>query len=575
MKHSIRFFKRSAFFAALLATTTLAPRASASPVLYAGSGTEKVHSTDVLIMQKDGASVVTVMADYEGPLQSFAMIIPVPKSVKRSGVETIKREFLTRVEQLSAPKFAEFWEMDPCDEGKLEQTWQQDRTAKAETAFLGSVETKPSEKVAKELLLDVNSKKKKGEYADTFLGSGEKLTAWLKKKNLSLPTGGEASISSYADQGYQFLALEVDGDQVELIGGDRAQLSPIRYNVPGKVNTVPARFGLPSAAKEQELLIYTMAPGQRVQVKNYPTQAAPTNLTVDFKVKEKVGEYYAALHDKYLKKHPGTFLLEYAYPTSDCGKPCATEPLLPHELLSLGADYFESKLSSSIKNPPAPEPTEEEELKLEGRLMGKNGKEKATIKREWEASRKELAARKALLERNEYILSRLHYRYAAGDLPQDPELGGGAAIEGGIGLPLGEFGAASLEVEAADENHFQTRFNSLHENIKVVKCDKPQYHRWGKPPRTYRGANKIWVANDLARRKRSKIKPEEVTMTAFPDLGIPGKIVQKEESKPQPVAKKEEGGCSYASRPWSGSGGSFLLAALGLLGWATRRRIRG
>ena len=62
---------------------------------------------------------------------------------------------------------------------------------------------------------------------------------------------------------------------------------------------------------EQELFVYVLAPKDRYEVANYPTKYAPTNLNVDFKVKERMGEFYGALHDIYLQKHPGGYTCHY------------------------------------------------------------------------------------------------------------------------------------------------------------------------------------------------------------------------------------------------------------------------
>jgi hypothetical protein len=104
--------------------------------MLAGAGSEKVHSTTITLMQKDGMSVFSVLSDYEGPLRPFAVIIPVPKDVSNDDVITLKREYGDRVAHVSAPKYAEFWEMDPCDEEKLEQEWERDRSVSSDTAFL-------------------------------------------------------------------------------------------------------------------------------------------------------------------------------------------------------------------------------------------------------------------------------------------------------------------------------------------------------------------------------------------------------------------------------------------------------
>ena len=571
----------------------LSSPAQASNVMLAGAGTEKVHSTNIFLMKKGETSVVSVHPDYQGPLTGFAIIIPVPKDVTADRVITLKREYGDRVAQVSAPKFAEFWEMDPCDtETPHEQEWERNLKVSADTAFLGTVQTDPSKKVAKEMLLDVEAKQKEGEYKETFLGTSAELMKWLSKKDYKLPSGGQESLSAYEAGGYKFLALDVDINRIELVGSDRGILSPVRYWTKQDLTRLPTRFGLPSAAPMQELHIFTLVPEKRTQVTNYKTKAPPTNLSVvqeyvepggrNVNLKERIGELYAAIHDRFLEKNPQTFLLEYAFPTGQCGKPCPTEPLLPHELLSLGGDVFEAELPEAVRRPEPPEATEEEKGKLEAILAEKETPaQKKEAKETWEDDRKELAARKALIERNQYVLSRLHYRYAAAGMPNDVELGEGAAISGGIALPQGEHGAADTTVAPSKNHAFQTRFNGLFPNIKVVKCDNPKPHRWGKAPREYRGLNKIWVAEDLSRRDRKRIDPEKAVITAVAELQIPGLLTKKEE-KPVEVATEEKKGggiCTYGSGGVSTEPGSaawlWVLGCLSLIGLGRRRPFAG
>lgn len=153
-------------------------------------------------------------------------------------------------------------------------------------------------------------------------------------------------------------------------------------------------------------------------MKNYPNVFPPTNLEVDFKVKERVGEFYAGLHDFLLKKQPLGFLNEYAWSTKGCGQPCPNEPLLIHELLTLGGDVFERAVPKAEREPKPPEMTDAEKAAF------KEIKDKKK-KKEIESMRKEVARRKALLLRHFYVLSRVHHRYDKSTLPKDIELGPG------------------------------------------------------------------------------------------------------------------------------------------------------
>jgi hypothetical protein len=585
MSRTIRNLTRSFACAAALALTFTAacPEASATPLLFAGKGSEKAssHQAQVVIMKSGETTAVTVMPDYQGPVTPFALVTVVPSDVDAEHVTTLKREFVDRVDTISAPRFSEFWEMDPCEPGKTEQEWERDLKATG-PGIMGEVNLGPTKKVAKELLMDVDAQKKEGEYTIKILDSWDALSKHFDSKGYKAPEGAEAALKPYLDAGQKILVADVDPNRIELVGGDRAQLSPIRFWTDTPYDTIPARLGLVSAPAQdqQELFVYVLAPKDRFEVANYPTKYAPTNLTVDFKVKERMGEFYAALHDIYLQKHPGTFLTEYVWSAEGCGQPCAAEGLMVHELMSLGGDAIDAKLPDDVRNPDPGKPTEEEKKEFEASLEGKKPKEKAEAKKTWEQDRKTIAARKALTERQKYVLTRLHYRYGKDMLAQDPKLAVAAGgVEGGLALPEGKEGAASTDTKAASDYRFQTRYNNLHPNQTVVKCDNPEPHRWGKAPRTYRGLRKIWVAEDLTRRNRKQIKPTEVVITQVPDLGLgvaaapaPTKV---DANAATPEEKKSGCGCHVVGAE-AGSAlgaGATMLAGLGAF-WRRRRSVK-
>jgi len=62
--------------------------ALALPGFIAGKGdTPRIsNSTQVVLLQKGDQTVVTVWADYEGPLDHFALVLPVPSDVELADV---------------------------------------------------------------------------------------------------------------------------------------------------------------------------------------------------------------------------------------------------------------------------------------------------------------------------------------------------------------------------------------------------------------------------------------------------------------------------------------------------------
>jgi hypothetical protein len=537
----------------------------------------KIHSTQMVIMKKGNTTAVSVMPDYEGPLEPFAMVLVVPSDVTADRVTTLKREYVDRVDALSAPRFHEYWEQDPCDPGPVEQEWERNMKADSASAFLGGGDMpQGGQKVAKELSLDVEAKKKEGEYAFSLLGKDEQVSAWLKTKGYTAPPGADQAVAPYVQAGMRIVVAQVDPNRVELVGGDRAQLSPIRFWTEQPYDTIPDRVGLLNAPDKQELFVYVIDPEQRYESKNYKNVFPPTNVEVDFSVKERIGEFYNALGDIIEQKSPGSFLLEYAWPTEGCGQPCATEPLQIAELLSLGGDVFEQSVPKDQKNPKPPELTKEEKDAFKEATKELKPKEHKAKEKQDKEDRQTVATRQALVARHKYVVSRLHYRYDDKSLANDPKIGPASGpVEGGVATPKGQKGEAPTDVKAASANKFQVRYNNFHPWVPVIQCPSPERYRWGKAPRDYRGLRKTWIAEDLTRKSRTQIKPTEVVRTPIPSLGLTG-------AAPAPAASADAGadagaeatkesgkcGCSVPGAPSRGS----LLGALSALALYRRRR---
>jgi hypothetical protein len=559
----------------LFGTLCLAPTVEAFPGFMAGKTKPPVvHSTHVVMMRKGPVTAVSVMPDYQGSLEPFALVLALPADAGPEHVVTLKREFIDRLDMLSAPRFHEFWEQDPCDPGPVEQEWQ--RNLKVQGAgFLGggSMTGMGDRKVEKELLLDTKAKLKEGEYKISVLEPGASPVEWLKSHGYAPPPRADELVSPYLGQGMRFAVAEVDTKRVELVGGDRAQLSPIRFYTEQPYDTLPSRLGLLNAPQKdkQEIVVYVLDQERRFQTANYTNVHPPTNIEVDFEVKERVGEFYNALYDVILAKTPEAFLLEYAWSADGCGQPCATDGLVISELLSLGADVFELSVSEEDKNPKPPELTKEEKeanKELWKELKPKERKEKEKMFME---DRERVAIVKALVERHKYIVSRLHYRYDDKTLSRDPKFAAAPnAVEGGVALPKGEKREVSTEVKGASANQLQTRYINFHNWKPVIKCPSPDRWRWGKTPPDVRVLRKTWIAEDLTRKSRTQIKPAKMLKVPIPALGLGlAPVVVDAGADGGAEAGKSSGACGCRTPGRRADGGALAgffvaLAALGL-----------
>jgi MYXO-CTERM domain-containing protein len=570
---------------ALLAALVIPRPAAAFPGFFASKKSEpiKTYSTQIAVMKRGTDTVVSVMPDYEGPLEGFALVMLVPADVTSDKVTTLKRDFLDRLDSISAPRFHEYYEQDPCDPGPVEQEWERNlKVQGAAGGELGGGAPTPEGtalKPAKELFLDVAAKQKEGEYKFTLLEAGADVTAWLASHGYKAPDGAAAALKPYS--ALRPLVAEVDPKRIELVGGDRAQLSPVRFATAQPFDTIPDRIGLLNAPKEQELIIFVLDPEARYEAKNYKTIFPPTNVSLDFSAKERMGEFYNALYDLILQKHPQSFLSEFAWPADGCGQPCATEPLMISELLSLGADVFEKSVPDADRHPKPPELTKDEEKAFKESIKELKPKEKKEREKTFKAERITVAERKALVARHKYVVSRLHYRYDAKNLPNDPQIGAAVAAAGGTAMPKGKDGDASTDVKTGDQNKLQIRYNNFHPWVPVIECQNPERYKWGKAGRDVHVLRKTWIADDLTRKSHTQIKPAVVVKTPIPDLGL-GVAPTPAPSASAGVGgsagvgadgEKSKGcGCRVAGESSSGAGTALALLLGAGLGLRRRRR---
>jgi hypothetical protein len=99
---------------AVLGATTIAAHAFCG-FYVAGSG-EKLFNdaTQVVLMREGTRTVLSMQNDYRGPLEDFAMVVPVPVVLQPTDVKVIDKAVFHRLDVLGSPRLVEYWEQDPC-----------------------------------------------------------------------------------------------------------------------------------------------------------------------------------------------------------------------------------------------------------------------------------------------------------------------------------------------------------------------------------------------------------------------------------------------------------------------------
>ncbi len=101
---------------ALLAITTASIPAHAFCGFYVSGSNKKMFNdaTNVVLMRAGTRTVLSMQNDYRGPLEDFAMVVPVPVVLKQGDVKVVPKEVFDRLDSLGSPRLVEYWEQDPC-----------------------------------------------------------------------------------------------------------------------------------------------------------------------------------------------------------------------------------------------------------------------------------------------------------------------------------------------------------------------------------------------------------------------------------------------------------------------------
>ncbi|HEU5056090.1 MAG TPA: DUF2330 domain-containing protein [Kofleriaceae bacterium] len=365
---------------------------------------------------------------------------------------------------------------------------------------------------------------KVGEYDIVILSAKEAtgLERWLNANKYKIPEGAAPYLKPYVAGGSKFFVAKVDVEKVKKVNG-RLTLSPLRFHYDTKDFNLPIRLGMMNSSGTQDLIVNILAPGTRYEVANYKNATIPTNLDVVEEARSRFGEFYAALFDRTLEKNPGAVVTEYSWDASSCD-PCPEPPLEPSELATLGAD-----------------------------VLGAG-------------------------DAYNFVLTRLHARYAKDGINEDLVFKAAEPIQGGREW-RGDGGKLEEGAQKASMNNFQGRYAIRHEWTGEIKCENPVRGRWGgPPPDKQQVASGPVAATDLAFVPRGKLELAKVVRSDVPEVGVQSAAgpdtataSKPDDGKAAPETthqpKKEKKGCAAGGS--SGMAGALALFLVAV--WLRKR----
>jgi hypothetical protein len=293
-------------------------------------------ASQVVIVRDGNRTVLTMSNDYEGPLESFALVVPVPDVLRKEQIHIGERALIERLDAYSSPRLVEYFDPDPCQAVLADDEFDKSFGGRAK-------EEKAARKdLAHALGVTIEAEYTVGEYDIVLLSANELqgLETYLRESGYHVPQKAADSLAPYIRQNMKFFVAKVNLKEQKKTGVN--YLRPIQMAFESPKFMLPIRLGMANARGPQDLIIYTLTQKGRVESTNYRTVMVPTGMDVPVFVKSDFGHFYQAAFDRaHQKERSRALLTEYAWNMSWCD-PCSADPLTPSELRKLGVFWTDA-----------------------------------------------------------------------------------------------------------------------------------------------------------------------------------------------------------------------------------------
>jgi hypothetical protein len=312
-----------------------------SPVLafcgfYVAKADAKLYNqaSQVAIARDGNRTVLTMANDYQGEMKDFAIVIPVPRVLKKEQVRVGDPKIMGLLDAFSAPRLVEYYDSDPCASiARLEAQQFSTTTRHSADGLFATV-------VMPKLGVTIEEKFTVGEYDILILSAKESdgLETWLTQNGYRLPNGASQLLQPYIRQGLKFFVAKVN--LTELAKTNSQNLRPLMMAFESSRFMLPIRLGMTNAKGEQDLLVYLLSPKGQVELTNYRTAKIPSDVEIPPYVKAEFGDFYKSMFKtSHTNEGKSLAFLEYSWDMSNCD-PCAANPLSKEELKQAGVFWL-------------------------------------------------------------------------------------------------------------------------------------------------------------------------------------------------------------------------------------------
>ena len=290
-------------------------------------------ASKVAIMRDNDRTVITMANDYQGELNEFAMVIPVPVVLEEGQIHVTENAIIDHLDAYTAPRLVEYFDEDPCMRYEY-----RDMVAMSASPM---EEAEADDRLRKNSLgVTIEAEYTVGEYDIQILSADQSdgLATWLKQNGYKLPEGAESVLGSYIKQNTKFFVAKVNLDEQSKTG--LKYLRPLQIAFESPKFMLPIRLGTVNADGKQELFVFALTRSGRIETTNYRTVKLPTGSEIPTYVKAEFGDFYKDMFKTQVEKeNERAVFLEYAWDMNWCD-PCAADPLSQQELRELGVYWL-------------------------------------------------------------------------------------------------------------------------------------------------------------------------------------------------------------------------------------------
>lgn len=305
------------------------------------------NKSSQVIMVRDGdRSVITMSNDFEGNINDFAMVVPVPEVLQRKNIRVADQLIFNKLDAYSGPRLVEYYDPNPC--------YKYERFLEIAENKEVSFRKEENKAFKKKYNVTVEATYEVGEYDILILSAKESdgLKKWLKDNNYKIPTTAEDVLAPYIKNNMKFFVVKVNLENQKKLGIN--QLRPLQIAFKSEKFMLPIRLGMANAKGSQDMIVYAFTKNGRIETANYRTAKIPTDRNIPEFVQPRFGEFYKDVFERArMREGNDVVFLEYAWNVGfnnnvKCD-PCVGPPPVYNDMREAGVFWLANDGGAQVK----------------------------------------------------------------------------------------------------------------------------------------------------------------------------------------------------------------------------------